>query len=185
MSGGGGGGGDMEFARQERERNLYNAMMEGNMDYVKQNAEASRWAGGRNIDPEEYLYSWLSGRPGTTFREESFRDNDWQEYHKELGSDSPAYQAAEAYKRNIMEAGDPRGLFTGNVTNTRYQSPGEIDNSYKYLDHFNRMTGVLGMDPSTMSTNVQSSLSGNIAPWATNAQHTALTNANRKNELCI
>ena len=174
-------GGDMEFARQERERNLYNAMMEGNMDYVKQNAEASRWAGGRTIDPEEFLYSWLPGMPGTTLREESFRDADWQAHHKGLGSDSPAYKAAEAYKRNIIEAGDPRGLFTGNVTNTRYQSPGEIDNSYKYKDYHDRITSVLGMDPTTVAAGATSQLQGNIAPWATTAQHTALTNANNAN----
>ena len=134
---------------------------------------------GGDYSNEDLLYNWLSGSPGTQYREEFFRDPQWTSWQKERPTQGMA--DAEDYKRMIMEAGDPRGLFSGDITNTRYQSPGEIDSTYKYKDHFDRMTSVLGMDPSTMSTNVQSNLSGNIAPWATSAQHTALTNANNAN----
>jgi len=157
----GGGGGDVQLRKAEALRRDMQALKGG--DYSN----------------EDLLYKWLSGTPGTQYREESFRDPQWVNWQKERPTQGMA--DAENYKRMIMEAGDPRGLFSGNITNTRYQSPGEIDQTYKYLDHFNRMTSVLGMDPSKMSTNVQSNLSGNIAPWATTAQHTALTNANNAN----
>tara|TARA_B100000287_G_scaffold24587_1_gene23854 strand:- start:2418 stop:4568 length:2151 start_codon:yes stop_codon:yes gene_type:complete len=157
----GGGGGDIQLRKAEALRRDMQALKGG--DYSN----------------EDLLYKWLSGTPGTSYREEAFRDPQWVSWQKERPDQAMA--DAEDYKRMIMEAGDPRGLFSGNITNTRYQSPGEIDQTYKYLDHFNRMTSVLGMDPSKMSANVQSNLSGNIAPWATTAQHTALTNANNAN----
>ena len=161
---GGGGGGDLTARRME--------------------AAAQRRSLGREgeFKDTDDMYSWLS-TADPTYREEAFRDQQWRDWWanpENKGEGSP-HGDVEAWKRAVIESGDPRGIFSGNITDTRYQSPEEIDNSYKYLDHFNRMAGALGMDPSTMSTNVQSNLSGNIAPWATNAQHTALTNANNAN----
>ena len=160
-AGGAGGGGDIQLRRAEARRKEMQALKGG--DYSN----------------EDLLYNWLSGSPGTQYREEFFRDPQWTSWQKERPTQGMA--DAEDYKRMIIEAGDPRGLFSGNITNTRYQSPGEIDASNKYLSHFNRMTSVLGMDPSTMASGAQSNLQGNVAPWATTAQQDQINNATTAN----
>jgi len=157
-AGGGGGGGDIQLRQAEARRQALQALKGG--DYSN----------------EDLLYNWLSASPGTQYREESFRDPQWVNWQQARPTQGMA--DAEDYKRMIMEAGDPRGIFSGDITNSQYQTPGAISSSQGYLDHFNRMTSVLGMDPSTMSTNVQSNLSGNIAPWSTDEQRAELENLN-------
>ena len=113
------------------------------------------------------MYSWLS-TSDPTYREESFRDPMWQQWWADpenIGVGSP-HGDVEAWKRAVIESGDPRGLFSGTITDTKYRSPEEIAQSKRYLDHYNRMASVLGMDPSSIASGAESQLSSEVAPWA-------------------
>jgi len=113
------------------------------------------------------MYSWLS-TADPTYREESFRDPLWQQWWaapENIGAGSP-HGDVEAWKRAVIESGDPRGLFSGTITDTMYRSPEEIAQSKLYLDHYNRMASVLGMDPSSIASGAESQLSSEVAPWA-------------------
>jgi len=113
------------------------------------------------------MYSWLS-TSDPTYREESFRDPMWQQWWADpenIGVGSP-HGDVEAWKRAVIESGDPRGLFSGTITDTKYRSPEEIAASKRYLDHYNRMASVLGMDPSSIASGAESQLSSEVAPWA-------------------
>ena len=113
------------------------------------------------------MYSWLS-TADPTYREESFRDPLWQQWWaapENIGAGSP-HGDVEAWKRAVIESGDPRGLFSGTITDTKYRSPEEIAASKRYLDHYNRMASVLGMDPSSIASGAESQLSSEVAPWA-------------------
>ena len=101
------------------------------------------------------MYRFLSEGADPIYREEAFRDTDFQDYHKNLGKDSLAYKDANTYKSAILRAGDPRGIFTGEITNPMYGTPEEVAKSQRYLNHFNRMTSALGMDAASMAAGVQ------------------------------
>ena len=113
------------------------------------------------------MYSWLS-TADPTYREEAFRDQQWRDWWanpENKGEGSP-HGDVEAWKRAVIESGDPRGLFSGTITDTKYRSPEEIAASKRYLDHYNRMASVLGMDPSSIASGAESQLSSEVAPWA-------------------
>ena len=133
---GGGGGGEREAARQEALR--------------KSRQEARKG----NFESTDDMYRYLSEFADPNYREESYRDIDFQGYHKNLGKESLAYKDADAYKAAILRAGDPRGMFTGNITDPRYGTPEEVAKSQRYLSHFNRHTSSLGFDPAGMAQGV-------------------------------
>ena len=97
-----GGGGDREAARQEALRKARQEARKG------------------NFESTDDMYRYLSEFADPNYREESYRDIDFQGYHKNLGKESLAYKDADAYKAAILRAGDPRGMFTGNITDPRY-----------------------------------------------------------------
>ena len=132
-----GGGGEREAARQEALR--------------KSRQEARKG----NFESTDDMYRYLSEFADPNYREESYRDIDFQGYHKNLGKDSLAYKDAEAYKSAILRAGDPRGMFTGNISDPRYGTPEEVAKSQKYLSHFNRHTSALGFDPAGIAAGVE------------------------------
>ena len=132
-----GGGGEREAARQEALR--------------KSRQEARKG----NFESTDDMYRYLSEFADPNYREESYRDIDFQGYHKNLGKDSLAYKDAEAYKAAILKAGDPRGMFTGNISDPKYGTPEEVAKSQKYLSHFNRHTSALGFDPAGIAAGVQ------------------------------
>jgi len=134
---GGGGGGERTAARQEALR--------------KSRQEARKG----NFESTDDMYRYLSEFADPNYREESYRDIDFQGYHKNLGKDSLAYKDAEAYKSAILRAGDPRGMFTGNISDPRYGTPEEVAKSQKYLSHFNRHTSALGFDPAGIAAGVE------------------------------
>ena len=131
-----GGGGDREAARQEALRKARQEARKG------------------NFESTDDMYRYLSEFADPNYREESYRDIDFQGYHKNLGKESLAYKDADAYKAAILRAGDPRGMFTGNITDPRYGTPEEVAKSQKYLSHFNRHTSALGFDPAGMAQGV-------------------------------
>lgn len=108
-----------------------------------------------NFKDTDAMYRFLSEGADPIYREEAFRDTDFQDYHKNLGKDSLAYKDANTYKSAILRAGDPRGIFTGEITNPMYGTPEEVAKSQRYLNHFNRMTSALGMDAASMAAGVQ------------------------------
>lgn len=108
-----------------------------------------------NFKDTDAMYSFLVSGADPIYREEAFRDTDFQDYHKALGKDSLAYKDANTYKSAILKAGDPRGIFTGKITDPKYGTPNEVALSQSYLDHFNRMTSALGMDAANMAAGVQ------------------------------
>ena len=108
-----------------------------------------------NFKDTDAMYRFLSEGADPIYREEAFRDTDFQDYHKALGKDSLAYKDANIYKTAILRAGDPRGIFTGEITNPMYGTPEEVAKSQNYLNHFNRMTSALGMDAAGMAAGVQ------------------------------
>ena len=108
-----------------------------------------------NFKDTDAMYNFLVSGAEPTYREENFRDIEFQDYHKALGKDSLAYKDANTYKSAILKAGDPRGIFTGKITDPRYGTPIEVALSQSYLDHFNRMTSALGFDPAGMASGVQ------------------------------
>lgn len=131
-----GGGGDREAARQEALRKARQEARKG------------------NFESTDDMYRYLSEFADPTYREESYRDIDFQGYHKNLGKESLAYKDADAYKAAILRAGDPRGMFTGNISDPRYGTPEEVAKSQRYLSHFNRHTSALGFDPAGMAQGV-------------------------------
>ena len=144
-----GGGGDLEMRR---------------MEAAAQRRRLGRE--GKHKDTAD-MYSWLS-TADPTYREESFRDPMWQQWWADpenIGAGSP-HGDVEAWKKSVIESGDPRGLFSGKITDTKYRSPEEIAASKRYLDHYNRMASVLGMDPSSIASGAESQLTSEVAPWA-------------------
>ena len=131
-----GGGGEREARRQEALR--------------KSRQEARKG----NFESTDDMYRYLSEFADPNYREESYRDIDFQGYHKNLGKESLAYKDADAYKAAILRAGDPRGMFTGIISDPRYGTPEEVAKSQKYLSHFNRHTSALGFDPAGMAQGV-------------------------------
>ena len=107
-----------------------------------------------NFKDTDSMYKFLSEGADPTYREESFRDTEYQDYHKNLGKESLAYKDADTYKAAILRAGDPRGIFTGQITDPKYGTPEEVAKSQNYLSHFNRMTSALGFDPAGMAQGV-------------------------------
>tara|TARA_R100000008_G_scaffold31892_1_gene17783 strand:- start:222 stop:1628 length:1407 start_codon:yes stop_codon:yes gene_type:complete len=142
-----GGGGDLEWRRMEAAAQRRKLGREGKF---KDTAD---------------MYSWLS-TADPSYREESFRDPMWQQWWAEHKGEGSPHGAVEAWKRAVIESGDPRGLFSGTITDTKYRSPEEIAQSKLYLDHYNRMASVLGMDPSSIASGAESQLSSEVAPWA-------------------
>tara|TARA_R100000329_G_scaffold151108_1_gene145961 strand:- start:6916 stop:9066 length:2151 start_codon:yes stop_codon:yes gene_type:complete len=131
-----GGGGDLTARREEALRKARQEARKG------------------NFESTDDMYRYLSEFADPNYREESYRDIDFQGYHKNLGKESLAYKDADAYKAAILRAGDPRGMFTGNITDPRYGTPEEVAKSQRYLSHFNRHTSALGFDPAGMAQGV-------------------------------
>ena len=131
-----GGGGERTARRQEELRKARQEARKG------------------NFESTDDMYRYLSEFADPTYREESYRDIDFQGYHKNLGKESLAYKDADAYKAAILRAGDPRGMFTGNISDPRYGTPEEVAKSQRYLSHFNRHTSALGFDPAGMAQGV-------------------------------
>jgi len=163
-----GGGGDMAMRRQEIEGQMRRAMSRGDLETARRLGRGDRWSGAPVRDMDDYLYDWLSTSGGKVtggnYREESFRDPLWQQWHQDRRGVSQAYTDIDAWKKNIIESGDPRGLFSGTISDARYRSDAQKARSQQMLDHYNRMAWALGIDPGEIASSAEAA--SEVAPWA-------------------